>query len=335
MKTLLTSRPVLSFIILTFIITFLCWFLPVIFTLPKDIGFAAYLIGGCGPLLAGYILTLLKSDARVKIGSVTILIIIAVVASVVLFLRMYLIHYGLSDINGFFPVPEEVSPLGYLMLAVPVFIVSLNISNAVNTNLKENYLRSFLFEKRKIKWYLTGLLLFPGMSLISYIAGTASGLETTDYLIKIQPVWFVALLSTFFFTGGNEEFGWRGFLQKEMQKKYNPLITALVISFLWSFWHLPLHYNGLYTTGGFVDLLPRILPTIPLTIIFTWFYNKSSYSILAVAMLHAVINNSFDTFGLSPVIAIILFLLLSGYCIYDDKMWKRKDYHLVYERENL
>jgi len=335
MKTLLTSRPVLSFIILTFIITFFFWFLPVIFTIPKDIGFAAFLIGGCGPLLAGYILTVLKSGARVKIGSITIFIVIAVVASVVLFLRMYLIQYGLSDMNGFFPVPEEVTPLGYLMLAVPVFIVSFNISNAVNTSLKENYLRSFLFEKRKIKWYLTGVLVIPGMSLVSYIAGKAMGLETTDYLIKIQPVWFVALLSTFFFTGGNEEFGWRGFLQKEMQKKYNPLITALVISILWSFWHLPLHYNGVYTTGGFVDLLPRFLWMIPLTIVFTWLYNKSSYSVLAVAMLHAVLNNSFDTFGLSPVIAIILFLLLSGYCIYDDKMWKRKDYHLVYERENL
>ena len=47
------------------------------------------------------------------------------------------------------------------------------------------------------------------------------------------------------------------------------------------------------STGGIMDLIPALVFTIPLTIIFTWLYNKSKYSILAVFLLHGI-HNSFQ-----------------------------------------
>jgi membrane protease YdiL (CAAX protease family) len=335
MKAFFKSNPSWSFILLTFTITFFFWFLPAVIALPKDIVLGAVLLGGCGPLIAGYVLTVVNSEASYKIGSKAIFFSVFIGALIVLAMRLLLTDRGLGDINGKIPTLGETGVLGYILFAVVFFILALNASNATTAGLKENYLGSFIFKRSAIKWYLIAVLIFPVLAIVSYFAGKGLNLETSDFVVNTGGVWLVGFFSTFFFFGGNEEFGWRGFLQKELQKKYNPLITSLVISFLWSLWHLPLHYNGFYSTGGITDLLPRFIWTIPLTIIFTWFYNRSTYSILALVLLHAMFNNFSKGFGTSEIVFPILAILFSVYCLVDDRMWKKKAYHEVYEGEGL
>lgn len=332
MKELFKFKPILSFALLTFAITFAFWFLPVIISIPKDIGFAIFLVGGCGPLIAGYVITVINSDEKFKIKSKPIFLAVFIGAAIVLYFRISLIGNGLSDINGKIPTLNEISILGYIAFVIPLFILGINASNATNKKLKENYLTTFIYEISKLKWYLIGILLLIILSLLSYFIGSLVGIDVTDFIIKFELIWFIGFFSTLFFFGGNEEFGWRGFLQKETQKKYNPLVTVFIISFLWSLWHLPLHYNGFYSTGGVMDLLPRFIWTIPITIIFTWLYNKSSYSILAVILLHAMVNNFSKAFGSSEIIFTVIGLLFAIYCIIEDKMWKKKSYHLIYKK---
>ncbi|MGB5693172.1 MAG: CPBP family intramembrane glutamic endopeptidase [Flavobacteriaceae bacterium] len=331
MKALFKSQPSLSFVLVTFLITFLFWFLPVWTELPKDIGLALMLMGGCGPLVAGYLITVVNSGSSIKVSSWPLFLIIFMSAFIVLVLRLYLIDHGMNDVNGKMPALGDVGPVAYILFGITFVILGLNVSNALNTELKENYIKSFLMSRSKIKWYIIAIVLLPVMSLVSYFLGKAMGMETTDYVINADANWLVGLFSTFFFFGGNEEFGWRGFLQKEMQKKYAPILVVLVISILWSFWHLPLHYNGFYSTGGFMDLLPRFIFTIPITIVFSWLYNKSAYSVLALVILHSMLNNNGKLFGASNQVFLILVIALCIYCIIDDKMWKKKAYHQIYE----
>ncbi|PLX02741.1 MAG: hypothetical protein C0595_09455 [Marinilabiliales bacterium] len=332
MKKLFSSNPILSFILITFSISFFFWFLPVIFILPKDIGLGTFILGLSGPLLSAYIITTVNSKAKFRTHSIPIFILVFSLSFIVLLLRMYYTDNGLSDMNGKMPHLHETGTLAYIIYAISFFILAVNASNATNKTLKENYLKSFIFEKSKWKWYLIVILLFPVVRIISFYVGKEFGINITDFLFKPSLLWLIGFFCTFFFFGGNEEFGWRGFLQKEMQKKYNPLITALVISVLWSFWHLPLYYNGIYTTGGFNDLLPRFLFQVPITIIFTYFYNKSSYSILSVVILHAMLNNVPKAIGNSYVVSLIFLCLICFYFIYNDKMWKKKSFQLVYEK---
>ena len=42
--------------------------------------------------------------------------------------------------------------------------------------------------------------------------------------------------------GGLEEAGWRYILQPELEKKYNFLLSTLVVSVIWWIWHLPLFF---------------------------------------------------------------------------------------------
>ena len=331
MKQLFKSKPKVSFVLLTFGITFSFWFLPVIISLPKDIGFATILIGGCGPLIAGYLLTLINSKEKIKIVSKPIFIIVFIVGFVVLLMRLYFINKGLNDANGKMPKLEEVSVLSYVLFGIVFFILALNLSNATNTNLKENYIKTSFFEKGKAKWYVIGFSIFIILNLISYLIGSLLELKTTDFLFKTDPKWLIGFFSNFLFFGGVEEFGFRGFFQKELQKNYNPLIGSLIISFFWCLWLLPLHYNGFYSTGGFVELLPLFGLMIPLTIVFTWLYNKSSYSILSVIVLHAMLNNVNGAIGSSELVYIVVGVSFSIFCIVDDKMWVKKPYHHVYE----
>lgn len=336
MKELFKIKPILSFIFLTFVITYTFWFLPVIFSIPKDLGFASFLIGCCGPLFSGYAITVINSEEKFKIKSKPYFLAVFIGATIVLFLRMYFVGNGLSDVNTKIPTLNEISILGYVAFVIPLFILGANASNATNKKLKENYLTSFIYKNSKLKWYLIEVFLFITLSLLSYFIGSLAGIDVTDFIIKPELVWFIGFFSHIFLWGGNEEFGWRGFLQKEMQKKYNPLITSVVIIFLWRFWHLPLHYNGFYSTGGIRDLLPGFIWTIPLTFIFTWVYNKSSYSILTVILLHAMLNNVDGAFGSSRMIFIVIVWLFAVFCIINGKMWKKKAYHLIYKKnENM
>lgn len=334
MKELFKSKPILSFILITFVITFSFWFLPVMLSISKDLGFAFFLIGMCGPLIGGYVITVINSEEKFKIKSRPIFFSVFIGSAIVLFLRMYFAGNGLSDVNGKIPTLNEISVLGYMVFVLPLFILSVNASNATNKGLKENYLTSFIYKNGKLKWYLIGIFLFVILSLLSYFIGSLAGIDVTDFIVRPKLIWFVEFFSTLLLFGGIEEFGWRGFLQKEMQKKYNPLIAAVVIIFLWRFWHLPLHYNGLYSTGGIMDLLPGFIWTIPLTFIAAWLYNKSSYSILAVILLHTMINNVGKAFGSSYKVFVVTLWLFAIFCIIDNRMWKKKYYHLVYRKND-
>lgn len=334
MKRLFISKPIISYILITFVITYFFWFLPVLVNLPKDITFGCILIGSCGPLLAGYCITLINSNSKIVISSKSIFLFVFFASAITLGLRIYFSNKGLSDINGKIPKINEVSITGYLLFALLCLILALNASNATNKGLNENYLKSFLFEKSKWKWYLFALLFLPMIALLSYTLGSLIETKTTDFIVSLKPMWLLGFFSTFFFFGGNEEFGWRGLLQKEMQKKYSPLILVALITFLWSIWHLPLNYNGFYSTGGIKDFLPRLIFTLPLTIIFTWAYNKSKYSILTVVILHCMTNNFYKAFGQSETIFDILILVFCAYCIVTDKMWKKKSFYLIYQNED-
>lgn len=87
-----------------------------------------------------------------------------------------------------------------------------------------------------------------------------------------------------------EELGWRGFAQNELQKKYSPLISSVIIGFWWSMWHLPIWF----TTGFMgIDLIKYIafflISVIAISIIMTAFYNLNK-NLLIPIIIHQLFN---------------------------------------------
>lgn len=329
MKRFITSKPIISYLLIAYLITFSFWFAPNIFEVTTDIRFGLFTIGGCGPLIAAYLVMLIQSERKIEIPSFKIFFLFFFLSFFSITALMYSIDLGNIKEEGFTPRLQNVSILGWLLVLLFCFITGLNASNAANTKLKENYLKTFLFENQKLKWYAIALLIFPTLSMLGYFLGDFLGFKLTDFFIKYEPFWLLTFLGTFLYFGGNEEFGWRGFMQKELQKKYSPLISALLISVAWNFWHLPMHYNGIYSTGGIADLLPRFLLIVPLTIMLTWLFNKSKYSLLAVVLLHTMHNSFTSIFGGARESLFILQMLFCVIVIIKEKMWKKIDYSKV------
>ncbi|UWG46870.1 Metal-dependent membrane protease, CAAX family [Halanaeroarchaeum sp. HSR-CO] len=92
--------------------------------------------------------------------------------------------------------------------------------------------------------------------------------------------------------GGQEELGWRGFMLPVLQERYSALAASFAVGGAWALWHLPLLLNATTTHGGW-SLSQQLLWGVTIfagSILWTWMYNSSGGSVLAVAVFHAGIN---------------------------------------------
>jgi membrane protease YdiL (CAAX protease family) len=92
--------------------------------------------------------------------------------------------------------------------------------------------------------------------------------------------------------GGQEELGWRGFLLPVLQDRYSALASSLFVGVAWAGWHLPLFLNANTTHGGWGISQQAIwmVTIVAGSILWTWMYNGTGGSVLAVAVFHAGIN---------------------------------------------
>jgi membrane protease YdiL (CAAX protease family) len=136
---------------------------------------------------------------------------------------------------------------------------------------------------------------------------------------------FVGLtfLRTFLYGGGvDEEPGWRGFLLPTLQERCSPLVASLVVWFFWALWHLPLDITG-YVGNTFADYLDnRLFRVLPLTVIMTWLYNRSSGSVLTTAVFHAAMN-SFPSFLPSAAGVVWVLWVWAAAVVVLERMWRR------------
>lgn len=91
----------------------------------------------------------------------------------------------------------------------------------------------FSCEKNSV-WYLLLFCLMQGL-----LIGLAS-METNPAI-----PWFVTPIVMFSATilgGGNEELGWRGIMQPELEKKFSFPIATLITGCVWMLWHVPLWF---------------------------------------------------------------------------------------------
>jgi membrane protease YdiL (CAAX protease family) len=84
-----------------------------------------------------------------------------------------------------------------------------------------------------------------------------------------------------------EEIGWRGFALPCLQRRHSALASSIVIGFVHALWHFPMF---VYDPFGWRDLALFIPQVINYSIIFTWAYNTTGGSLLAVILLHGAID---------------------------------------------
>ena len=173
-----------------------------------------------------------------------------------------------------------------------------------NTNASLSGLRALLNPLTRWRtnplWFAVALLLMLtlsilGVLLISLLSGQplfgwTQAFMASESLRNLA----LTLFATALYGGPvGEEAGWRGFALPRLQKRFDPLLASVWLGLAWGLWHLPLHVTGYYNQA-FGDplsgLLMRTFTTLPLTLIFTWLYNRTRGNLLVMVCLHTAVN---------------------------------------------
>lgn len=140
--------------------------------------------------------------------------------------------------------------------------------------------------------------------------GRAFSPEPVRLLIEAGPA-IVIILLVFFVLAFAEEIGWRGYLLPRLQARMGALTASLVLGVIWFGWHIPLLLQG----GPPDWSIPlRGVFIISGAVIYTWLFNNTGGSVLAVSLFHAGTNIWGRLIGVHPMVTgdIVAGYVLSG-----------------------
>jgi uncharacterized protein len=152
-----------------------------------------------------------------------------------------------------------------------------------------------------VRWYLIALLSVPvGATLISLaIYGPrALAMPSGGWPRALAEVAAAFLLQLVLFQLA-EEIGFTGFLQHHWQDRYHPLKLTWYVALLWAVWHVPDHFAvegwGLeQLISAPVVFAIEVVSLFFARAIFVWFYNRTGFSVLLVAIFHASFDASIN-----------------------------------------
>ncbi|MEM1545864.1 MAG: type II CAAX endopeptidase family protein [Candidatus Methanomethylicia archaeon] len=138
-------------------------------------------------------------------------------------------------------------------------------------------------------WFLAAILLPLAFAFCAVLLWSiAGGIYTLDFMRLFE---FPLILITSFLMNMWEEMGWRGYALPALQKKYNALISSLVVGVFWALWHWP-HFTvkDSVMVVNYHSFLWFAIFTLFYSISYTWLYNSTRGSLLITSLYHASTN---------------------------------------------
>jgi membrane protease YdiL (CAAX protease family) len=80
-----------------------------------------------------------------------------------------------------------------------------------------------------------------------------------------------------------EEIGWRGYALPRLLSRCSALTASVVLGVVWAVWHLPV----VLADPGLRVPAPFFLQVVPLSILFTWLFLRTSGSVFIAILFHA------------------------------------------------
>lgn len=145
---------------------------------------------------------------------------------------------------------------------------------------------SYLFSGKKETWLY---LLIYGGGLATFYA-LASGGKLVDGALVRFPWFFIYCIVL---SGGIEEFGWRGFLQPALEKKFSFFVSTLMTGIIWAIWHIPLWFYD-----RFYDRSQDLFSVFIIFSIFLSFWLAALYKKTQSAFICNLFHSLFNTLNL-------------------------------------
>jgi uncharacterized protein len=109
-----------------------------------------------------------------------------------------------------------------------------------------------------------------------------------------------------------EEFGWRGYVQPRLRRRFGPVATSVVLGVCWAAWHLPLFFvpgTGQAEMGlGSLAATLFLAAFLPLSYLFWFVTEHLSGGVAAAVLMHAALNAGITFGGVSSDAAMAVVL---------------------------
>ena len=195
---------------------------------------------------------------------------------------------------------------------LPAYVISSIYSRIPGVR---DHLATYVATKENLGYYLLALVYIPAIWLLGGARARA--------IVDVRSFGMIVLI---FFThaihgGLSEEPGWRGFALPRLQGRFSPLTSSIILGVLWAVWHAPARLGGI-EAKTLEDTLVEWVLILFVTVIMTWFYNRTEGSILVTALFHASMNTA-SRFLQGTLGAILLLIASMIFLVFIDKMWKK------------
>jgi membrane protease YdiL (CAAX protease family) len=339
-RELAARHPLVSFVIVSYAISWIAWLLMYLLDLGAVNGFG--IIAGAGPALAAMLVSALQKPEPSGIPTGKrwrLFALIAFLTFGVMALRRIWIVEGLVNVSGrAITVVAYPTITAFLVDILAAAVVAFFLSGVHSPRQGvRDLLHSLDPFSQPLRWYwwpiavgFYPLIIFLGNAVSAVFGLTEPALNATG------PWYWVALdvLFTFLIVllggGGLEEPGWRGFALPLLQKRYSPLRSSLLLAVIWTFWHWPMFWFGYYG-GGPLGVFFFLIGVSPIAILFTAVFNWTKGSLPIVILLHTSINVTPIFLPASTLSPGLLILSILGLAFW---MWRSPERFFLLQAED-
>lgn len=287
-------REVYAFLVLTFIISWPLWIasgvLPRSGAGPLDSRWLVAQVGVFGPSLAALIVSG-ASRPDLRRNAIRMLLLFLPVFAVGL-----LIAAGRPETN------IDLGPTATLLVAIAAIAVILFFLPMNRSLLMPG--TGARHRTAGLRWPLLALTFPLGLFLLAWLLANLQG-RGWEVSALGSGVWGIGRVLLVVFSinllfGGSlgEEIGWRGFLLPRLLRTHSPFGASMLLGVVWALWHAPIDVAAGFVVLGPAAIFGRLILTLPLAVLFTWFYIRSNGDLLVALMLHTGLNVVSD-FGFS------------------------------------
>ena len=238
---------------------------------------------------------LVSAESQQPLRDAAVFVMLTFGIAAVVYLPLLAEGWGWIDLT----LPRGMVIVGVMSPAIATLLIRLNDDGVDGLRSVFGGLTAWRFGP---VWWGVALVLPVAVTL-----GLAGGVMALGQDFSPEPIrvvsevgaGFVLLILLRLVTAAGEEIGWRGHLLPLLQARLSALYASLVIAVIWGVWHLPLLIgNGV--EGSIIAL--RLVSTIGGAVMFTWLFNNTGGSVLAVTLLHAGNNLWGPLLGPSPTV---------------------------------
>jgi uncharacterized protein len=187
------------------------------------------------------------------------------------------------------------------MLGPAVSAILLTCLTGDKQERREYWSRLISFKRIGPGWYAIIILIAPVYSVLAILSGLVikGNIPALDTAVRYvtHPLTIIPFAIVIMVHGPlPEELGWRGYALDRLQRKWNALVSSLVLGVIWAVWHMPLFFMRgslmsevfpLWSMQFWAAMGPGILAG---AVLMTWIYNNTQRSTLAAILFHFMMN---------------------------------------------